>query len=63
MKTLNLILLVLIIIGALNWGLVGAFHFDAVAHFLGSRTLASRIVYDAIGLSALVYLLLGLRKS
>lgn len=43
----------LVIIGALNWGLVGLFAFDLVAAIFGEMTVASRIVYTLVGLSAL----------
>lgn len=54
MKTLNLITLILVIVGGVNWLLVGLFQFDLVAAlFGGSDTAASRIVYVLVGLSAL----------
>ena len=54
MKALNLITLALVIIGGINWGLVGLFQFDLVAALFGgqSATLA-RVVYTLVGLSAL----------
>ncbi len=54
MKTLNLATLVLLIVGGLNWGLVGAFQFDLVAALFGGQdALAARLVYVVVGLSAL----------
>lgn len=53
LNTLGLIALVLIIIGGLNWGLVGFFNFDLVATIFGQMTVITRIVYDIVGLSAL----------
>lgn len=47
---------VLVLIGALNWGLIGFFNFDLVAAIFGEMTTASKLVYDVIGLSALVSL-------
>ncbi|MGN1153684.1 MAG: DUF378 domain-containing protein [Candidatus Gastranaerophilaceae bacterium] len=47
---------VLVLIGALNWGLIGFFNFDLVAAIFGEMTTASKFVYDVIGLSALVSL-------
>lgn len=44
--------LVLLIIGGLNWGLVGILNFDAVKYVLGDMTLIARIVYTLVGLSA-----------
>ena len=52
MKKLNLIVLLLILIGALNWGLWGFFQFDIVAWVFGSNSSVwSRIVYGIVGLS------------
>jgi len=53
MKALNLVTLVLLIVGGLNWGLVGAFDFNLVAAIFGEDTALSRIVYVLVGLSAL----------
>lgn len=47
--------LVLVLVGALNWGLVGLFEFDLVASIFGDMTTLTRVVYDLVGLSA-VYL-------
>lgn len=44
--------LLLVIIGALNWGLIGLFRFDLVANlFGGSGSLISRIIYSLVGLA------------
>lgn len=51
--------LVLVIVGGLNWGLVGLLNFDLVAAIFGSMTFISKLVYDLVGLSA-VYLLFSL---
>lgn len=45
--------LVLVIVGGLNWGLVGAFNFDLVATLLGHMSMLSRAVYILVGLSAI----------
>jgi len=52
MNTLKTIALILVIIGGLNWGLIGLFSFDLVATILGEMTLLSRIVYILVGLAA-----------
>ena len=53
MKVLNLITLVLLIVGGLNWGLYGAFGLDLVASLFGSaQSLLARVVYILVGLSA-----------
>jgi len=49
----------LVIIGALNWGLVGFFDWDLVAKIFGDMSTLSRIVYDLVGLSALYLLFAG----
>ena len=53
MRAINLITLVLLIVGGLNWGLVGLFDFDLVAALFGEMSALSRIVYALVGLSAL----------
>lgn len=54
MKTLNLTTLVLVIIGGINWGLVGIAQFDLVAAIFGGQdALLARLVYILVGLSAL----------
>ena len=53
MKALNLITLALVIIGGINWGLVGAVDFNLVAALFGEGTALSRLVYILVGLSAL----------
>ena len=53
MKVIDKIALVLIIIGAINWGLIGLFGFDLVATIFGEMSVISRIIYDLVGLSGL----------
>jgi uncharacterized membrane protein YuzA (DUF378 family) len=53
LNTLGLISLILVIIGGLNWGLVGFFSFDLVAALFGASPMLVKIVYDLVGLSAL----------
>lgn len=50
----------LVIIGALNWGLVGFFNFDLVAAIFGEMTAFTRIIYALVGISA-IYLLFANR--
>jgi uncharacterized membrane protein YuzA (DUF378 family) len=52
MRFLNILTLVLLIVGGLNWGLVGLFGFDLVAAIFGEMSSLSRIVYCLVGLSA-----------
>jgi uncharacterized membrane protein YuzA (DUF378 family) len=53
MKTMDLITTLLVVVGGLNWGLVGAAEFDLVASIFGPMSPASRAVYVLVGLSAL----------
>ena len=55
LNTLDWITFILVIVGGLNWGLVGIFKFDLVAAIFGEMGIISRIVYTLVGLSA-VYL-------
>jgi uncharacterized membrane protein YuzA (DUF378 family) len=59
LKTVDTIALVLVLIGAINWGLVGLFSFDLVATIFGDMTTASRIVYTLVGIAG-VYTLVSL---
>lgn len=52
--TLGAISLILLIVGGLNWGLVGLLDFDLVAAIFGEGSIPSRIVYVIVGLAALV---------
>ncbi len=45
-----------ILIGAINWGLIGAFNFDLVSFLFGEMTWVTRIIYMLVGLSAICYL-------
>ncbi len=56
MKTFDIIATVLILIGALNWGLVGFFRFDLVQAIFGDWQTVARIVYAIVGLAGLYYL-------
>ena len=53
---------VLVVIGGLNWGLVGFFRVDIVARIFGELSFLSRVVYVLVGLSAL-YLAIDLLKK
>ena len=52
MTAINKITLVLLIVGGLNWGLVGLFEFDLVAALFGEMTMLSRLIYALVGVSA-----------
>lgn len=53
MKTLDYILLTLVVIGAVNWGLIGFLRFDLVRVLFGDMSILSRIIYAAVGISEL----------
>lgn len=53
MNALDWIAMVLLIVGGLNWGLVGLFQYDLVAALFGSNMPFTRVVYALVGLSAL----------
>lgn len=64
MSTLQRIALAIIVIGAINWGLIGFFQFDLVASLLGGISpIPPRIVYAIVGLSGLYCLTLLFRPS
>ena len=54
MQTLQKICLLLTIIGAIVWGLIGIFDFNLVATIFGDGTTLSRIIYTLVGLAGLV---------
>lgn len=58
MKTLDVIALTLLIIGGLNWGLVGLFNYDLVTSLFGAGTMATKIVYALVGVAGLYSLYL-----
>jgi hypothetical protein len=53
MRTLDVVAAILLVIGGLNWGLVGAANFDLVATVFGEMSPLSRIVYVLVGVAAL----------
>ncbi|HSA57617.1 MAG TPA: DUF378 domain-containing protein [Gemmatimonadaceae bacterium] len=52
MKTIDALATALLVVGGLNWGLVGVAQFDLVAALFGEMSLLSRVVYTLVGLSA-----------
>ncbi|MFQ9511231.1 MAG: DUF378 domain-containing protein [Lachnospiraceae bacterium] len=52
-KGIDYTALVITIIGAINWGLIGFFRFDLVAFLFGDMTLISRIIYAVVGIAGL----------
>lgn len=60
MKTLDIAAAILLVVGGLNWGLVGTANFDLVAALLGAGSMLAKVVYTLVGLAA-VYQALSLR--
>lgn len=54
MKTISIISLILTIVGALNWGLIGLLDFNLVTTLFGEDTLVTMIIYDLVGISGLI---------
>lgn len=50
MKLLDYVILILVIVGALNWGLIGFFQFDLIRVLFGNMSLLSRIIYGIVGI-------------
>ncbi|MFP3155465.1 DUF378 domain-containing protein [Lachnospiraceae bacterium ZAX-1] len=55
-KGLDYTLLTIVIIGAINWGLIGFFRFDLLAFLLGDMSWLTRIIYAVVGLSGLYFI-------
>ncbi|WP_241687721.1 DUF378 domain-containing protein [Janthinobacterium sp. 17J80-10] len=62
-STLDWVAMALMIIGGLNWGLVGLFDFDLVAFLFGDQSLVSRVIYMAVGLASVYSLYLGSKMA
>lgn len=54
MQTLQKVALVLIIIGAINWGLIGLFDFNLVESLFGEDNIMTNIVYVLVGISGII---------
>ena len=52
-KGLDCLALTIVIIGAINWGLIGLFSFDLVAFIFGNMSWFSRIIYALVGIAGL----------
>jgi uncharacterized protein len=61
-NTLDWVALVLVIVGGLNWGLVGLFQFDLVKALLGTIPLLQNAVYILVGLSAAYMVYYAMKK-
>ncbi len=63
MSVMDWIAWVLVIVGGLNWGLVGIFKWDLVAAIFGDLSAVSRVVYTLVGLAALYMLVTVFTKK
>ena len=54
MQTIQKICLLLTIIGAINWGLIGIFDFNLVDTIFGTGSMLSRIIYSLVGIAGLI---------
>jgi len=63
MSWLDWVAFILVVVGALNWGLVGFFEWDLVAAIFGDMTTASRVIYDLVGIAALYLIVASFGKS
>ncbi len=63
LSVLGYIALVLVIIGGLNWGLVGAFNFNLVDYLFHTMPVISRIVYILVGISAIYLIFAAFSKK
>lgn len=61
LNVVDWIALILVLIGALNWGLVGFFEFDLVKAIFGDMTTVSKVIYDLVGIAA-VYVIFIIPK-
>lgn len=52
-----------IILGAINWGLVGLFGFNLIGYLFGNMTTLARIIYTLVGASALGHLILSIKND
>lgn len=62
MKVVNMIAMILVVVGALNWGLVGFFEYNLVEALLGAWTMVMRVVYGLVGVSGLWMVFFGCRS-
>ena len=61
-NVINWIALILLVVGGLNWGLIGLLDFDLVASLFGAMTTVTKIIYSLVGVSAIWVLIARLMK-
>ncbi|MCX6809988.1 MAG: DUF378 domain-containing protein [Candidatus Berkelbacteria bacterium] len=63
MSWLDWVAFILVIIGALNWGLVGFFNWNLVTAIFGDMTTTAQIIYDLVGIAALYLVIASFAKT
>lgn len=63
MNVVKWIMYSIVLIGALNWGLIGAFDFDLISFLFGDMSALSRAIYTIVGLCAVGYFVLSIRDT
>jgi len=63
LNVIDWIAMVLVIVGGLNWGLVGLANFDLVATLFGAMSVLSRVVYVLVGLSAIYVAVISMKME
>ena len=63
MSAVDYIAMVLLIIGGLNWGMVGLFNIDVVASIFGPESAVSRVIYTLVGIAALYSIYLSAKMG
>lgn len=63
MRVLSWIALILLLIGGLNWGMVGLFDIDVISAIFGYKSAISRIIFILVGLAAIYKIFWGCKKS
>ncbi|MDD6794435.1 MAG: DUF378 domain-containing protein [Clostridiaceae bacterium] len=63
MKILDIITFILVLVGAINWGLIGFFDFNLVSALFGNMTIISRVIYALVGISGLYCLSFFAKKQ
>ena len=63
LSALDWLAMILVVIGGLNWGLVGLLNIDLVAAIFGAMSAISRIVYIVVGVSAIYVLISAFKKQ
>lgn len=57
MKFIDILAAALVVVGALNWGMIGLFQYDVVAALLGDASVLARLVYVVVGLAGVFQIL------